>query len=244
MACKCAPALVALRNELNEAFPARDRTSDGCCGDAAHAARKSDHNPTGGYAHALDIDENIEPGRDLAWLWDAWRMWPDPRIKYLIYEGQIVYPNSTVDRRPRAYTGPNAHRLHLHISIVSTATHDTSAWLTRLHPPSPPAPPTDTNPPPPEEDTEMRFPVDVEAGPPGPGGLVPLWRLTGPDGGVQALNGATFYGSLPSIGETRTDAVGMVPRKDRDGYTITCEQIFQDPADGQWKTPTYSFPQA
>lgn len=90
------------------------------------------------------------------------------------------------------------------------------------------------------EDDMARFPIDLEAGPPGVGGLVPLWRLTGPDGGIQALNGAPFHGSLPSIGEHRTDATGLVRREDRDGYTITCEQIFL--ADGQWKTPTYNFP--
>jgi hypothetical protein len=143
MACKCAPALVTLRAELNTMFPDRDKASDGCCGDAAHAARKSDHNPTDGYAHALDIDENVAPGRDLVWLWDAWRANPDPRIKYLIYEAQIVHPNSTIDRRPKAYTGPNAHRHHMHVSIVSTATHDTRRWLSRIGLEEPP-PPTPT----------------------------------------------------------------------------------------------------
>lgn len=137
MACRCAPALVQLRDEINEAFPARDRSSDGCCASSAHSSQnpKSDHEPdAAGYAHALDIDEDIAPGRDLAWLWDLWRVRPDPRIKYLIYEAQIVWPNSATDRRPRAYTGPNAHRHHMHVSIIATATHDTSPWLDRLTP--------------------------------------------------------------------------------------------------------------
>jgi hypothetical protein len=87
------------------------------------------------------------------------------------------------------------------------------------------------------EDDEMRYPIDLVAGPPGPDGLVPIWRLTGPDGGIVTLNGAPFHGSLPSIGVTRTDAISLIPRKDRDGYTITCAETLPG-----WTSPTYSFP--
>lgn len=141
MACTCAPSLVALRNEVNALFLRRDKSSDGCCGDAAHAARKSDHNPTGGYAHALDIDEDIEPGRDLLWLKPI--LLDDHRTKYVIYEGRIAYP----DGADKPYTGPNAHLHHLHLSIKSTATFDTRRWI----------PPGTTTTPPPrtEEDFTM-----------------------------------------------------------------------------------------
>lgn len=146
MSCACAPSLVALRDEVNALFLRRDKASDGCCGDAAHAARKSDHNPTNGFAHALDIDEDIEPGRDLLWLVPI--LLDDSRTKYVIYEGLIFYRSCAthgVGRCPgHKYTGVNAHLHHLHLSIVSSATHDRRRWIpsgTTLTPPAPaPAP--------------------------------------------------------------------------------------------------------
>lgn len=142
--CQCAPALVALRDEMNAAYPLRDHASDGCCGDAAHNNRVSDHNPTFirgyWYAHALDIDEDLFVGQQgymsndpayapLTFLWNYWRMFPDTRIKYMIYEGEIVWPNSQYDTNPRPYSGPNNHDHHLHVSIWPDATFDTSTWL-------------------------------------------------------------------------------------------------------------------
>lgn len=138
-----APSLVALRNEINERFPGRDRSSDGWIGDAAHAARPSDHNPGArGYVHALDIDEDIdgvddETGAELMWLAEHLRTKRDPRVKYVIYEGRIFSSYATAHRRAwewGPYTGVNAHRRHLHVSILSTpaAEQDTSPWLPPL----------------------------------------------------------------------------------------------------------------
>lgn len=132
MSCRCAPSLVALRKQIDVAYPGRDRASDGCCGDPAHAARKSDHNPTNGYAHALDIDEDVASGRgDAALMFLVPLLLGDPRTKYLIYEARIFYAACSAHRGVcpgHAYSGPNAHTHHLHISIKSTATHDVSAW--------------------------------------------------------------------------------------------------------------------
>lgn len=127
MACRCAPALLELRAELNARWPERDRASDGCCGDAAHAARKSDHNPdAAGYAHALDVDEDLRPGLQNGGLqFLVLVLLADPRTKYVIYEGRIYYPGSA----PRAYTGSNAHLHHLHLSIKAGSTHDRRPWL-------------------------------------------------------------------------------------------------------------------
>jgi hypothetical protein len=125
MACTCAPALLQLRKEINAKWPDRDKASDGCCGDDAHAARKSDHNPDAdGYAHALDIDENLTDNvGSLAFLVPV--LLADSRTKYVIYEGEIHYPPATT----KPYTGVNAHKQHLHLSIKGTATFETRPWL-------------------------------------------------------------------------------------------------------------------
>lgn len=125
MTCRCAPALLTLRDQVNLRWPNRDKTSDGCCGDPAHASRKSDHNPTNGFAHAIDIDEHIAPNMGDQPLWPlAEVLMADIRCRYVIYEARILYPDGT----DKAYTGPNAHKHHLHLSIKTTATHDTRLW--------------------------------------------------------------------------------------------------------------------
>jgi len=50
-----------LREQIDDAFPDRDRTSpEGWLGDQRHAARKSDHNPTAeGIVRAIDINANL-----------------------------------------------------------------------------------------------------------------------------------------------------------------------------------------
>lgn len=131
---KLAPSLIQLVVETDERYPDRDRRSDGSIGDAAHAARQSDHNPYEGWVHAVDLDEDLEPGRDLADFVAHLVSSRDPRIRYLIYEGRIV--KSYVDSAGRIpwlwhpYTGPNAHTQHLHVSInrAAAAREDLSPW--------------------------------------------------------------------------------------------------------------------
>lgn len=128
--CRCAPSLIVLRNQVDVRWPGRDHASDGCCGDAAHAARVSDHNPATsgpgkGYAHAMDIDEDIVANMGDRPLWATGvLLLSDPRTKYLIYEAQLLYPDGTV----KAYHGINAHRHHLHVSIKPGATFATEPW--------------------------------------------------------------------------------------------------------------------
>jgi hypothetical protein len=146
VACKCAPALLTARNELNAVWPLRDKASDGCCGDAAHAARKSDHNPNiEGYARAYDYDEDVTEGlgdRELTGM--GLILLGDKRTKYLIYEAQLLYPDGTV----KPYTGVNAHRQHLHHSIHDWAVLDTRPWgIARAFKPAA-APPEDDDMPP------------------------------------------------------------------------------------------------
>lgn len=157
----CAPALVAYKNEWNGLFPQRDKASDGCCAGAAHSLQNptSDHEPNKfGICRAFDLDEDIgqspsglilpltPPGKPLWWLWLAIAAKPDKRIKYVIYERGIMWPNSklTADparpetwgsaasrTNPRQYAGKNAHDHHLHLSVWDNPVFydDTSNWL-------------------------------------------------------------------------------------------------------------------
>jgi hypothetical protein len=132
MACTCAPALIACRNELNLIAPHRDKESDGCCASSAHSQQnpKSDHEPgkegaAAGFARAYDYDEDVIQGMGDQQLHAMGTiLLADKRTKYLIYEGQLLFPDGTVKK----YTGPNKHEHHLHHSIHDSAVHDTSPW--------------------------------------------------------------------------------------------------------------------
>lgn len=120
-----APSLVALRREIDQRWPHRDRRSDGWLGDAAHSARQSDHNPDArGMVHALDVDKD---GIDVAALLAA--AIGDRRVWYVIHNRQIWSRTYGWDARP--YTGANAHTEHVHISIqyAHDAEADTRPWL-------------------------------------------------------------------------------------------------------------------
>lgn len=126
MACKCSPSLVRLMAD----FAKLGHVNSGCCGDAAHQARKSDHNPdASGYAHAQDIheknDHDMQPFVDF--IMANPRLFP--QIKYLIYEGHIYYPHNGARRAGKyVYTGPNSHAHHLHVSINADATTYAGTW--------------------------------------------------------------------------------------------------------------------
>ena len=119
-----APSLNVLRDEIDAAYPHRQKKLDGTIGDAAHAARDSDHNPNvRGSVNARDVDEiGI----------DAWELVAcailDDRTNYVIYEGRIWQRKHGF--KPRPYTGPNAHKQHVHISILQTrqAEQDVRPW--------------------------------------------------------------------------------------------------------------------
>ncbi len=119
-----APSLNVLRDEIDAAYPHRQKKMDGTIGDAAHAARDSDHNPNArGSVNALDVDEI---GID-AWALVACAILDD-RTNYVIYEGRIWQRKHRFT--PRPYKGLNAHKQHVHISILQTrqAEQDVRPW--------------------------------------------------------------------------------------------------------------------
>lgn len=135
-----APSLAAFRSEANARYPNRDKSSDGWIGDTAHSTRPSDHNPGArDLVHAYDLDEDLDgngtdAGAELQWMVNHIVARRDRRVSYLIYEGRMwrSYPTSSVPAwAPAPYSGTNAHRKHLHVSILSTVTaeQDTGPWL-------------------------------------------------------------------------------------------------------------------
>lgn len=125
-----AKSLEKLLAELNAEFPNRSKVSDGAYGDAAHAKRKSDHNPNGlGYVTARDFTHNEgEGGINGHQLLSALLKSKDPRIKYIIFFSKIY--NVKNGFAPKPYSGINAHKHHLHLSVsVDPALYnDASDW--------------------------------------------------------------------------------------------------------------------
>jgi hypothetical protein len=109
-----------LREQIDDAFPDRDRKSDGWIGDAAHSNRKSDHNPDSinGIVRAIDVDKDFDSRPSTgAYLADQIRLCAkkDKRISYVIYAGKIASAKSFW--RWRTYSGVNSHHAHIHISF-------------------------------------------------------------------------------------------------------------------------------
>lgn len=124
-------AAAQLRNQIDDAFPDRDRVSDGWLGDVRHQARVSDHNPDAmGWVRAIDVDADLSGKSkpvlmpDLA---DQIRLCAkagDKRISYVIFNGRIASSKQRWAFRP--YTGINSHTHHCHISFTKEADLDST----------------------------------------------------------------------------------------------------------------------
>lgn len=121
--------------EASKVWPGRSTASDGICGDAAHQARKSDHN-TG---DAFDLTRDLAVGLDTWTLGDLLRercaAGLERRATYIISNGRIASAAKGWVWRP--YTGVNAHKKHLHVSIRTDARDNDAPWWAFLSDPKP-----------------------------------------------------------------------------------------------------------
>lgn len=122
-----ATSLRTFRHSVNVEYPNRDFASDGWIGDAAHAARVSDHNPCWsctapyrGIVRAIDVtnDPTIPEIRERI-LYSAIG---HDAVWYVISNGKIY--SRTHDWKELDYTGANGHYHHVHISL----NHDVASY--------------------------------------------------------------------------------------------------------------------
>ena len=121
---KATPAAIAVLRQATALFPKRNKASDGLLPSAAHIKQSpnSDHN-TG---LAVDLTHDPKNGVDCGYFFERFK--EDERVDYLIFNGRIW----SRDRRQegnRKYTGSNPHNKHLHCSIRSSHSNDTSDWF-------------------------------------------------------------------------------------------------------------------
>lgn len=128
---------VTLRDQVNKAFPSRDRKSDGWVGDASHQARPSDHNADkDGWVHAIDIDEDfLGSGKGQRFasqfadeLIKLAREGKDKgRLKYVVYENRLA--SGTYSNKFWVWRDGNwGHTHHIHISFTDKAENDGSPF--------------------------------------------------------------------------------------------------------------------
>jgi hypothetical protein len=126
---KLCAAGVKLRAQINNAYPDRDKSSDGWVADARHlAAGTSDHIPdSAGWVRALDLDRDLsgKPKPDLMpYLANQLRTLAksDKRISYIIFAGKIASRRSLW--RFIKYRGVNPHEKHMHVSFTNKGDQD------------------------------------------------------------------------------------------------------------------------
>ena len=174
------PSLVALEAEADRLAPGRSRRSDGSIGDAAHADRVSDHNPSGGWVHAIDLTNDPKGGFDAHAMAQRVIARRDPRIKYIISNRRIYGPGSRYGWAGGPYTGDNPHTAHAHFSVLPTSVgrFDVSPWFgVSASAPKPPNPLP--NPEPTSDPVEDDMPYLLIAKVSAPG-TDTLWFVDGP----------------------------------------------------------------
>jgi hypothetical protein len=130
---KLCAAGVKLRDQVNNAYPDRDKSSDGWIADARHlAASTSDHIPDSqGWVRALDLDRDLS-GKSkpdlMPYLANQIRTLAksDGRISYIIFAGKIASRKSLW--RFIKYRGINPHDKHMHVSFTKNGDQDGSSF--------------------------------------------------------------------------------------------------------------------
>jgi hypothetical protein len=125
---RAANSIITLRDQINAAYPNRNKASDGILGDPAHQAQgtASDHNINAqGVVCAIDITHDPANGLDVQKLADAIADSRDARIKYLIFNDRIMVPTDFGWQWVFHYEG--SHRHHLHVSVWGDY-DNTSNW--------------------------------------------------------------------------------------------------------------------
>jgi hypothetical protein len=130
---KLCAAGVKLRDQINNAYPDRDKSSDGWVADARHlAAGNSDHIPDSqGWVRALDLDRDLS-GKSkpdlMPYLANQIRTLAksDGRISYIIFAGKIASRRSLW--RFIKYRGVNPHEKHMHVSFTKKGDQDGSPF--------------------------------------------------------------------------------------------------------------------
>jgi hypothetical protein len=129
MKARLSKSVIQFREQADDAYPDRDRGSDGTYGDARHSTKKSDHNPCvrSGYVRAFDLDASLD-GKDATahYLADQIRInaKSSKRIAYVIFNKKIA-SKRTLWRWVK-YRGTNPHIKHIHISFTEAGDKDSS----------------------------------------------------------------------------------------------------------------------
>lgn len=118
-------AAAQLREQIDDSFPDRDRSSDGWIADARHvSAGNSDHIPdaSSGVVRAIDIDRDLSGKAKpdvMPYLAEQIRIAAksgEKRIAYIIFDSKIASPKKSWVWR--SYNGFNKHNHHCHISFT------------------------------------------------------------------------------------------------------------------------------
>lgn len=124
VAWRVAKCLLTLRDQWKAEHPGA--ANPGFIGDAAHAARTSDHNPwvddptsTVNVVTAGDFYHQPSIGADAGELAEALKQAKDRRVKYVIWNRRIW--SLARDREGwRKYNGTDPHTGHVHVSVTSS----------------------------------------------------------------------------------------------------------------------------
>jgi len=121
-----APAIIALRDAVDAAWPNRGRWSDGILGDNKSRAQRTDHNQ----GNALDISHDPVSGPPLTAL--AELLWADPRVTVIIWNNKFrSRAVGSGEWHPYCEEGAvscSPHTRHLHVSIDPSRRNDISSW--------------------------------------------------------------------------------------------------------------------